>query len=311
MRTNTLTVAAVYLGSVIGTPCSDEARSFAPATAEVTGVPALDLAPPLPPNAECAAPKATWIWCDDFETDRLARYFEYDPASGRFARAKGAGFNGSYGMRSQFAVGRTGAGFLHLAFGKTPQSYFRPVDAGAKVYRNVYWRVFVRYDVGWVGGGGHKMSRATSFASPTSWAQAMVMHVWSGKVRTTRLVIDPASGTDPSAVLRTTKYNDAVNLRWLGSAESAAQIGNAGSLGRWRCVEAQAKLNDPGTANGVAQLWIDGRLEARREGLNFVGALAQYGINAIFLENYWDGGPPANQSRNFDRFVVSTARIGC
>src|SRR5216117_1439851 len=27
---------------------------------------------------ECATPQAGWLWCDDFEQDRLASYFEYD-----------------------------------------------------------------------------------------------------------------------------------------------------------------------------------------------------------------------------------------
>ena len=29
-----------------------------------------------PPANECAAPKPEWIWCDDFEEDRIASYFE-------------------------------------------------------------------------------------------------------------------------------------------------------------------------------------------------------------------------------------------
>src|SRR6266498_4072720 len=37
--------------------------------------------------SECAAPRAGWIWCDDFEQDRLSKYFEYDNAGGNFGRA--------------------------------------------------------------------------------------------------------------------------------------------------------------------------------------------------------------------------------
>src|SRR5438046_3131352 len=37
-------------------------------------------------HAECASPHPAWLWCDDFEQDRLSRYFEYDNAGGKFAR---------------------------------------------------------------------------------------------------------------------------------------------------------------------------------------------------------------------------------
>ena len=40
---------------------------------------------------ECATPKPGWVWCDDFEQDRLRQYFEYDDASHSFVRATGAG----------------------------------------------------------------------------------------------------------------------------------------------------------------------------------------------------------------------------
>jgi len=45
--------------------------------------------------------------------------------------------------------------------------------------------------------------------------------------------------------------------------------------------------------------------------LNFVDSYTDYGINAIFIENYWNSGSPKEQQRYFDNFVVSTKRIGC
>ncbi len=48
---------------------------------------------------ECATSRREWIWCDDFEQDRLRRYFEYDDASGNIVRAAGIGVEGSFGMR--------------------------------------------------------------------------------------------------------------------------------------------------------------------------------------------------------------------
>jgi len=35
------------------------------------------------------------------------------------------------------------------------------------------------------------------------------------------------------------------------------------------------------------------------------------GINAVFLENYWNDGSPQPQKRYFGKFIVSIQRIGC
>ena len=220
-------------------------------------------------------------------------------------------------MKDIFAVqddiSRHIIGSLKLAFGRTPQPYFRPVDAGTETYREVYWRLYVRYPTDWQGGGGDKLSRATSFPSEGSWAQSMIAHVWSGGNSTTwdYLVLDPASGTDTAGTLRTTTYNDFSNLRWLGSARGSTALFAPAALGRWHCVEAHARLNDAGTSNGQFELWIDGQLDAHREGLNWIGRLAGYGINAVFIENYWNAGAPVVEARYLDNLVVSTQRIGC
>jgi hypothetical protein len=262
-------------------------------------------------SRECSAPRAEWIWCDDFEADRLDEYFEYGDAGGGFVRAAGVGVEGSTGMRVRFAAGQVGAGSLHLAMGKTPDPYFRPVDDGTAVYREIYWRMYVKHEAGWVGGGGDKLSRATVFVSG-NWAQAMIAHVWSGSPpNEAYLVIDPASGTDEQGNVQTTRYNDFANLRWLGLARSRTPIFDSQHVGRWYCVEAHVRLNDPGSANGVFELWIDGQLEAQRSDLNWIGAYTEYGINAVFFENYWNAGSPVEQERYFDNIVVSTAPIGC
>jgi hypothetical protein len=268
-------------------------------------------------GAECSTPRSGWIWCDDFEQDRLSRYFEYDNGGGNFVRAAGVGVGGSTGMRARWATtgqAQASAGALHLAFGRTPQSYFRPVDAGTANYRELYWRMYLKHQPGWTGGGADKLSRATIFASSSTWAQAMIAHVWSGTApgpNQDYLVIDPASGTDASGNLITTTYNDFANLRWLGAARGATPIFDANHVGQWYCVEAYVKLNDAGQSNGLFRLWINGALEAQRSGLDWIGAFSAYGINAVFFENFWNAGSPQVQERYFDNIVVSTEPIGC
>lgn len=213
-------------------------------------------------------------------------------------------------MRAAWRAGDVGAGSLHLALGRTPTSYARPVDGGQQDYRDLYWRLYLLLEPGWAGGGGYKLSRAQILATP-QWAQAMIAPVWSGAGSSRNyLLLDPFSGTDPTGRLVTRSYGDA-NLRALGQVRSVTPLFESTRIGRWQCVEAHARLNDPGQTNGLFELWVDGRLEAARSGLNWVGAYAAYGINAVFVENYWNGGSPRTQSRIIDQFVVSIARVGC
>lgn len=265
-----------------------------------------------PQVTSCANPGAGWIWCDDFDVNRLSQYFEYDSANGDFTRVAAVGRNGTVGMRARWSTAEVSAGSLHLAMGKTPLAYFDPVDAGTALYRDIYWRVWVRHQPGWQGSGPAKLSRAFSFAA-TSWAQAMIAHVWSGQglPNSNYLYLDPVSGTDVAGTVQTTQYNDFANFRWLGAQPSTLDMFANSRAGTWFCVEARAKLNDAGQSNGVFELWINGNAEAQRTGLNWLGSFNTYAINAVYLENYWNDGSPQAQERYMDDFVVSTQRIGC
>jgi hypothetical protein len=278
--------------------------------AQLLATAALDGAAQQSLSAECSRPRAGWIWCDDFERDRLSSYFEYEDVRGTFARVSSVGRDGSHGMRVRLRRGVVEAGNLKIAFGRTPSRYIRPVDEGTARYRDVYWRVWVRMGPGWRNGGDSKLSRATVLAG-SNWSQAAIGHVWTGGAGNEYLAIDPASGTDESGTVRTRKYNDFPRLRWLGYETGRTPVFGRSRTGRWQCIEARMRLNDPGRANGVFELWIDDALEARKGGLAWVGQYDDFGINAVFLENYWNDGSPAEQERHFDNFVVSTQRIGC
>ena len=135
----------------------------------------------------------------------------------------------------------------------------------------------------------------------------MIAHVWG--VSDT-LTLDPASGVKDGQVV-TTRYNDFAHLRWLGNKPWAKfPIHSTAETGWWVCVESRAKLNTPGKKDGVNQLWIDGRLEAERKNLDWRGSYNAYGINAVFLEAYWNKGSPVTQKRWYDHFVISTEPIG-
>ena len=274
--------------------------------------PAAD-SPSAPPVGECASPPAGAIWCDDFEVDRLSSYFEIGSPTppNTFARTAGAGVAGSYGMRAVYTPGAPDAGNLKLAFGRNPDpGYVRPVDGGTADYRDIYWRVYVKNQAGWTGGGA-ALASAMVLATP-SWAQAAVGNVWTETTDDNYLTLDPVRGTDSNGQLVTTQYNDFANFTWLGSARGTTPLFDGAHVGQWYCVEAHMKLNDASQANGVLEFWVDGTLDAQRSGLDFAGSYDAFGINALLLENYWDSpGAPATEERYYDNLVVGTQRIGC
>jgi len=266
-------------------------------------------------SAECASPQVGWIFCDDFEQDRTNLYFETDGIGSVFNRTAGVGKDGSYGMQGHFTASATSAGDLHLAFGKTPSDYFKSGTGDSTTkYREIYWRMYVRAQAGWLGAAHDKLTRALVFGS-SNFAEAAAAHVWGGDVGsadTMGLILDHATGVDGSGNLVSTGYNS--GLTYLGQAKHSPHptpIFDAAHVGQWYCVEAHVKLNDSGSTNGVFELWINDSLEAQKTGMNWVGTYTAFGINAIYFENYWNDGAVQAEDRFFDNIVVSTQRIGC
>lgn len=258
------------------------------------------------------------IFCDDFE-DTVAlgdKYFEYVAEGGAFVRMPGVGRDGSHGMRALFQAGQVSAGNLKKSFGKTPSAYVGKHAANpTHAYNQIYWRVDVRLQPGWVGGGGDKLTRATALVTD-NWAQGLIGHLWSGsRGNNNYLVMDPASGIDAQGNLLSTAYNDFRHLRWLGNQTGKTDLFSSANAGRWFCVEGHIKLNTPGLSDGIFEFWINDTLQASRKDLNWHGRwntqANTYKINVIMLENYWNNGSPVKQERYFDNFVISTNRIGC
>jgi hypothetical protein len=143
----------------------------------------------------------------------------------------------------------------------------------------------------------------------------MIAHLWSGGPGDAYLLIDPASGISSDGTLKSTRYNDFSNLRWLGNKKGKLPLFSDDLVGRWFCIEAHVKLNTPGKSDGVFEYWIDDELQVRSDQLNWHGDWNSDPnntmINAVFFENYWNAGSPRTQERYFDNMVISTRRIGC
>lgn len=272
-------------------------------------------AAPTSPTALCAEAAAhpEWIFCDDFElgppTVGVGRYFEIGDDEGDFVRSASSGRDGGFGMRTLWQPGEVGAGGLKVAFGRNPNGYMNKTRIRPdEDFREIWYRLDVRHDVGWVGDPA-KLSRATVFTDPGDWRQAMIAHLWGdGKGH---LLLDPARCVDASNTVKCRTYNDFDQLDWLGYQAGTTAVFDTANGGRWFCVVHHVRLNDPGQANGLQELFIDGRLEARREGLDFVRGYRDYALNAVFIENYWNDGAIKTQGRDFDNLLISAGPIEC
>ena len=264
--------------------------------------------------AECGdrANHPEWIFCEDFE-DRgplvgAGRFFEVSDDEGDFVPQDGVGLGGSRAMRGLWQVGEIGAGSLKVAFGRNPNGYMRKGIRPDEDFREIYYRMYLRHQPGWRGDPA-KLSRATVFTSSADWSQAMIAHLWGDGHD--HLLIDPARCVGIDNRVRCVGYNDFDHLEWLGNQAGTTLVFSTAHADRWFCVEAHVRLNDPGRANGIQEFWIEDRLEARRDDLDFVRRYNAYALNAVFFENYWNDGSPREQARYFDNIVISTERIGC
>ncbi len=231
----------------------------------------------------------TTIWYDDFETAK--KYSEEQ--GGREGPGLGGGGEAMTGL---YEKDQQGLGNRKVFFGDSPVMC---IARKGEKFTDIYWRVYVKHQAGWVSGqpgrgGPDKLSRATSMVND-KWNQAMFAHVWSSG---DALTLDNASGVNGGAVV-TTRYNDFDNMKWVGGNKpvSPMLLHSSAEAGWWVCVEARARLNTPGNADALSQLWIDGKLQCERKDFDWRGTYDAFGINAVFLETYWNNKSPVTQKR--------------
>ncbi|MEO6693243.1 MAG: hypothetical protein ABIO44_12940, partial [Saprospiraceae bacterium] len=262
------------------------------------------------------APPGT-IFCDDFEEDISLdkKYFEVNDNAGDFIRINGVGRDQSFGMRVKWQKGEVGAGGLSKSFGKTPDTYIgKNASHPTEQFDEIYWRMDVKSQLGWKGGGPAKLSRALCLAN-SNWAEGMMAHLWSGGTNNLYLGMDPASGIGIDGQLKSTKYNDFNNLRWLGFKAGNIDLYSTENSGKWYCIVGHVKLNTPGQKDGIFEFWINDTLQASSKNLDWHSTWnndpKNLHINAIFFENYWNDGSPVEQERYFDNLVIGTKPILC
>lgn len=285
MKTGTTILVLAVLGS---TPV------FA---AEVVRIESIEILEPQPHASDPAV-----IWYDAMD-EPSSQYFEQ---KGELSSRETLGGRGR-SLEVFYPKGEKGGGSANrkLAFGDCPVGRGKALKRD-RTFDDVYWRIYVKHQDGWTGEGPAKMSRAM-ILNAGDWSQAMISHVWGSGPHLTLDPVRAAEGTEAT----TTRYNDWDGLKWLGNAPASQfPIHATEEAGRWVCVEARARLNTPGKSDGYNALWIDGIRQCERKDLDFRSRYMKHGINAIFLESYWNQGSPVDQYRWYDDFVVSTKPIG-
>ncbi len=246
-----------------------------------------------------------WVWCDDFENDNALdnNYFEVKRANEEFGVTQEFSFGGNGSLKSTYLPGIPEAGNIKFSFGKTPVA---PTRYTNQDFSEIYWRFYVLHESGWQG-NPIKLTRATIF-SDSDWSQAAIGHVWNNS--SLGLKLEPVSGVVGNAVV-TKGYNDFENFSWLGGKSGKVEIYAPENSNKWHCIETRMTLNAPNKSDGIFEFWIDNVLQASKKNVNWRGGYTDYAINAIFLENYANGGMSRKQSRFMDNFVVSRERIRC
>jgi len=107
------------------------------------------------------------IWYDDFDGPEKA----YTESQGPLDDEQAFGGQGR-SMLSRYEKGTRGTGNRKVFFGDSPTG---KVVRKGQSFGDIYWRVYLKHQHGWTGGGPAKLSRATSIVSPR-WAQAMIGH---------------------------------------------------------------------------------------------------------------------------------------
>ena len=286
------------------------ALRISPLFAALAAIPALAAAAVETPRIHHVEMLEPQPWKSD---DAVIWYDAWDKPSSQYFEQKGPltdkeAFGGSgQSLEVFYPKGKGGGGSANrkLAIGDSPVGGGKAVKKGNK-FDTVYWRMYVKHQRGWTGGGPAKMSRVM-IMNASNWSQAMISHVWGGGDSLTLDPVRAARGTGCT----TSKYNDWGGLKWIcNSPGSQFKIHATSEAGRWVCVEAQAKLNTPGKSDGYNCLWIDGIKQTERKNIDFRSSYTKYGINCVFIESYWNKGSPVDQRRYYDDLVVSTKYIG-
>jgi hypothetical protein len=98
-----------------------------------------------------------------------------------------------------------------------------------------------------------------------------------------------------------------------GTMSTMTDLFDPKRAGQWTCLELHADLGSVGVADGFAEIFVDGVLDASVDGLLLLQSEPNAGINRIEFGTAWIGDAAAPDARAWalDDVIVSTARVAC
>ena len=99
-----------------------------------------------------------------------------------------------------------------------------------------------------------------------------------------------------------------VSVYLLTSTITTPLYGNE-AAGTWQCHEVHVRLDDPGQANGLYEVRVNGQLEVALDELTFVDDWAGAGLNNVRFASYWKR--QTGLDHHVDDVVIATVPIGC
>jgi hypothetical protein len=185
-------------------------------------------------------------------------------------------------------------------------------------YEEIYVRYYQRLDEGYTPERNHGANLGgRDLTRPGSW--------WSGMANTTDVAshgyfysgLQPYTGRDQKLYWGFYSYHLDKPTAWGDDYKPSASERIPIEIGRWYCLERHLKLNsvDPVKDDGLEELWVDGKLAIRREGLRF-RRVPEVRITVFELEVYYHGLPKKFTEQSpirvhYDHIVVAKDRIGC
>jgi hypothetical protein len=197
-------------------------------------------------------------------------------------------------------------------------NYRSTADGIGPGYDEIYVRYYQKLDEKYTPERNHGANLGgRDLTRPGSW--------WSGMANTRDVAshgyfysgLQPYTGRDQRLYWGFYSYHMDKPTPWGDDYKPSSGERKPIEIGRWHCLERHMKLNsvDPVRSDGIEELWVDGELAIRREGLRF-RAVPEVRITVFELEVYYHGLPDRFTEQSpikvyYDHVVVAKSRIGC
>jgi fibronectin type III domain protein len=246
-----------------------------------------------PSATTTAASAAVTYLSDGFESGNLNSWTDDDGGFGGMAVTTSGPHTGTYANHQRFATGDGGT-YGAVFFADHPLLVAPDPQWTGVQETDVTLQWAAKFSAGFDGATGTKMFEMNSFVSwsanypgPNTWAAYYTL-----------LMID--SGGHPFMDLHRKVGTD-------GWMEMDQNQGAPVSItdGAWHVLKTHLKLNTPGLADGVGQLWIDGILKADFSNVNFRDSYTATGWNHLVLSSNIAAGAPKAEDEYWDDILLT------